>query len=99
MDLGLQERVVLITGAGGGAGPTVARTFADEGAFVALQHREGSGSAARAKETAAEIVATGGRGIAVSADLTSTEQVVAMVERVTVELGSVSVLVTATSAY
>ena len=41
MDLGLSDRVVLITGAGGGAGPTVARAFADEGALVALQHREG----------------------------------------------------------
>ncbi len=43
VDLGLRDRVVLITGAGGGAGPTVARAFADEGAFVALHHRDGSG--------------------------------------------------------
>jgi 3-oxoacyl-[acyl-carrier protein] reductase len=99
VDLGLRERVVLITGAGGGAGPTVARAFADEGAFVALQHREGSGSAVRAEETAAEIVAAGGRAITVSADLTSTDQVEAMVERVVAELGAVGVLVTATSAY
>src|SRR4029079_12725032 len=82
-----------------GAGPTVARAFADEGAFVALQHREGSGSAARAQETAAAIVTGGGRAIAVSADLTSTEQVGAMVERVKAELGPVGVLVSATSAY
>ena len=36
MDLGLHNRVVLITGAGGGAGPTIARAFAAEGARVAL---------------------------------------------------------------
>jgi 3-oxoacyl-[acyl-carrier protein] reductase len=99
VDLGLRERVVLITGAGGGAGPTVARAFADEGAFVALQHREGSGSATRAQQAAAEIVAAGGRAIAVAADLTSTDEVVAMVEQVGAELGAVGVLVTATSAY
>jgi len=99
VDLGLTERVVLITGAGGGAGPTVARAFADEGAFGPLQQREGSGSAGRAQETAADIVADGGHAIAVSADLTSTEQVESMVERVASELGVVGVLVTATSAY
>jgi 3-oxoacyl-[acyl-carrier protein] reductase len=99
VDLGLRERVVLITGAGGGAGPTVARAFAEEGAFVALQHREGSGSAARAEETAADISAAGGRAMAVGAELTSSEQVATMVERVAADLGPVGVLVTATSAY
>jgi NADP-dependent 3-hydroxy acid dehydrogenase YdfG len=31
LDLGLRDRVVLITGAGGGAGPTLGRAFAAEG--------------------------------------------------------------------
>jgi 3-oxoacyl-[acyl-carrier protein] reductase len=99
VDLGLRDRVVLITGAGGGAGPTVARAFAAEGARVALHHRAGSGSAVRAEATAAEITAAGGRAMAVSADLTSSEQIEAMVERVAADLGRVGVLVTATSAY
>jgi len=99
MDLGLRDRVVLITGAGGGAGPTVARAFADEGARVALHHRSGSGSAARAEAAAAEIVEGGGRAMAVLADLDSTEQITAMFERVADEMGPVGVLVTATSAY
>jgi 3-oxoacyl-[acyl-carrier protein] reductase len=99
VDLGLRDRVVLITGAGGGAGPTVARAFADEGARVALHHRSGSGSAARAEAAAAEIVAAGGRAMAVDADLDSTAQVEAMFERVGGEWGAVAVLVTATSAY
>ena len=99
MDLDLRDRVVLITGAGGGAGPTVARAFAAEGALVALHHRGGSGSAARAEAEAAEIAGAGGRAMAVAADLDSTTEVEAMFERVKGELGSVAVLVTATSAY
>ncbi len=99
MDLGLAERVVLITGAGGGAGPTLARVFADEGARVALHHRPGSGNAARAQATAAEIVTAGGRAIAVAAELDSTDQIAAMVESIEADLGRVGVLVTATSAY
>jgi 3-oxoacyl-[acyl-carrier protein] reductase len=99
VDLGLRDRVVLITGAGGGAGPSVARAFAAEGALVALHHRGGSESAVRAETTASEIEASGGRAMAVVADLESSEQIAAMFERVTAELGPVGVLVTATSAY
>jgi NAD(P)-dependent dehydrogenase (short-subunit alcohol dehydrogenase family) len=99
MDLGLGDRVVLITGAGGGAGPTLARAFANEGALVALHHRPGSKRAARAEATASEIRSTGGRAMAVAANLGSTAQTEAMVERVAKDLGSIAVLVTATSAY
>lgn len=99
MDLGLNNRVVLITGAGGGAGPTLARVFANEGARVALHHRPGSASAARAQSTAAEIVTTGGRAMAVAAELDSTDQIAAMAEQIEAELGRVGILVTATSAY
>ncbi len=101
MDLGLRDRVVLITGAGGGAGPTLARAFAGEGAAVALHERTpGSADApSRAEAAAEEIRHDGGRAIAVHADLGSTDAIEAMMATIVEELGRVAVLVTATSAY
>ncbi len=99
MDLGLRDRVVLITGAGGGAGPTIARAFAAEGARVALHYRPTKERQTRAGSAAAGIVAAGGSAVAVAADLTSADQTGAMLDRVTAELGPVGILVTATSAY
>ena len=98
MDLGVRDRVVLITGASGGTGPTIARAFAAEGAIVALhQHRADADS--RAQATADEIVAWGRRATVVAAELGSSEEVAAMIERIRAEAGPVDILVTATSAY
>jgi 3-oxoacyl-[acyl-carrier protein] reductase len=98
MDLGLRDRVVLITGAGGGSGPTMARAFAAEGAIVALNQRRPD-APSRAQAAADEIVSSGGRAMVVTADLGSTEAVTAMVDRLVAAAGPVAVLVTATSAY
>jgi NAD(P)-dependent dehydrogenase (short-subunit alcohol dehydrogenase family) len=99
VDLGLAGRVVMITGAGGGAGPEIARAFAAEGAWVALHQRRAGDGSSRAERAAAGIVTEGGRATAVEADLRSSPEVAAMVERVRSELGPVATLVTATSAY
>jgi 3-oxoacyl-[acyl-carrier protein] reductase len=99
VDLGLADHVVLITGAGGGVGPTLARAFAAEGAVVALHHRGGGERVSRAQTTADEIVASGGRAVAVGADLRSTDEIATMVDRLRSDAGPVDVLVTATSAY
>jgi 3-oxoacyl-[acyl-carrier protein] reductase len=96
MDLGLANRVVLITGAGGGAGPTLVDAFAAEGAAVAVHYRS---SADRAEAAAERIRSRGGRAVAVGADLDSTDQVGGMIATIERELGRVAVLVTATSSY
>jgi 3-oxoacyl-[acyl-carrier protein] reductase len=101
MDVGLAGRVVLITGAGGGAGPTIAGAFAREGAIVAL-HGRAPGTPdepSRAEAAAAEIVAGGGDAFAVAADLGSTDEVAAMIAAIGERTGPMAVLVTATSAY
>jgi 3-oxoacyl-[acyl-carrier protein] reductase len=98
MDLGLRDRLVLITGAGGGTGPTVAAAFAAEGAVVAL-HTRHPAPGDRASQAAERIVGGGGRAFVVSAELTSTDEVRSMVESLTAEHGPVGVLVNATSAY
>ncbi|MEE2939133.1 MAG: SDR family NAD(P)-dependent oxidoreductase, partial [Planctomycetota bacterium] len=41
MDLGLKERVVLVTGASGGIGRSVAAALAEEGARVVLHGHRG----------------------------------------------------------
>jgi NAD(P)-dependent dehydrogenase (short-subunit alcohol dehydrogenase family) len=98
MELGLGDRVVLITGAGGGVGPTLARAFAAEGAAVALHVRDASVQG-RAHATAEEIRRSGGRATVTGADLRSTAAIDAMVGAVADELGPATVLVNATSAY
>jgi NAD(P)-dependent dehydrogenase (short-subunit alcohol dehydrogenase family) len=96
VDLGLAGKVVLVTGGGGGAGPTIAGAFAAEGAAVAVHYRS---SSERAEEAASAIRDSGGRAIAVQADLGNRDSIDAAVATAERELGRVGVLVTATSAY
>jgi 3-oxoacyl-[acyl-carrier protein] reductase len=98
VDLGLTDRVVLVTGAGGGVGPTLAGAFAAEGAAVALHVRDAERHG-RAHEAADAIQRSGGRATVVGADLRSTDAIDAMLTRVREELGAVAVAIHATSAY
>jgi NAD(P)-dependent dehydrogenase (short-subunit alcohol dehydrogenase family) len=99
VDVGLRDRVVLITGAGGGVGPTLAEAFAREGARVALHHRGSTDRASRAESAAQAIRDAGGQARAVAADLRDADAIAAMLGEVEAHLGQVAVLVNATSAY
>jgi 2-hydroxycyclohexanecarboxyl-CoA dehydrogenase len=86
---GLSDRVVIVTGAGGGIGSATAHRFAEEGALVGVLDRD----PATADATAAAISGAGGRALAVPCDITELDAVQSAVERVEGQLGPVDILV------
>lgn len=86
---GLDGRRVLVTGGNRGLGRAFALALAEAGADVAIAGRDTE----RNDRVVAEIAERGRRGLAVTADITRREDVTAMVEQVTAELGGIDVLV------
>ena len=84
----LQGRIAAITGGALGIGRATARLFAAEGATVALGDVDVAGAEAVAKE----IVAGGGRTLAVGMDVGDAGQVRDFVDRVVSELGRLDVM-------
>lgn len=89
MDLELKDKVVLITGSGGGIGRTVALSFARERAVIAVNDVNETGIA----ETVRQIEAAGGRAIAAQFDITEFAAARAMAATVERNLGRIDVLV------
>jgi len=81
---------VLVTGASRGLGREIARRLAEMGASVGVNYVSHS---AGAESLVNEIRASGGQALAVQADVGEPSQVRLMVERVSAELGPVSLLV------
>ena len=86
----LDGRVALVTGSSRGIGADTVRYLAAAGAAVVVNYRS---KAPRAEKVVSEIVAGGGRAIAVGADLTDPTSVAAMFERAVAELGPIDILV------
>jgi len=82
--------VALVTGASRGIGRAIALQLAADGYAVAVNY---ASSSAKADAVVSEIVAGGGRAIAVQADVSDGDAVAAMFSTVTDELGPVAVLV------
>jgi NAD(P)-dependent dehydrogenase (short-subunit alcohol dehydrogenase family) len=89
MDLGINDRVALVTGAGRGIGRQICLTLGAEGAKVAINDVFQE----RADAVADEIKQAGGEAMGVVADVTNLEAVTAMVKRISDEWGALDILV------
>jgi 3-oxoacyl-[acyl-carrier protein] reductase len=86
----LDGRIALVTGSSRGIGADTVRYLAAAGAAVVVNYRS---KAPRAEKVVSEIVASGGRAIAIGADLTDPASVASMFERAVAELGPIDILV------
>ena len=86
----LDGRVAIVTGGGRGIGAAICRVLAREGAAVAVNY---SASEEKAQRVVREITESGGRALAVRADVRDSAAVNAMVEQVVATFGHVDSLV------
>jgi len=87
MDLHLQGKVVIVTGAGRGMGRAISLTFASEGAKIVCVDLQG------AETVGAEIMAANGEATGITADITEWDQVVKMREHTLTKFGRIDVLI------
>jgi len=83
MNLSLENKVALVTGAGSGMGLAAARAFAAEGAAVVLADV----NEAAARAAAEQLVAAGHKAIGIRCDVTDDAQVKALVEHTVATFG------------
>lgn len=89
MDLGLKDRVAVVTGSARGIGAETARMLAQEGAAVIVTDIDGDGAAA----TARAIEASGAKAIGVKCDVRKEDDVRAMIAAGRDAFGRIDVLV------
>jgi 2-hydroxycyclohexanecarboxyl-CoA dehydrogenase len=95
MDLGLRDKVAVVTGAGSGIGQAIALSLASEGACVVAADVHGDTAAA----TATAVQSRGGTALGLPLDVTNYAQVQAMVQQVVQQRGHIDVLVNCAGAW
>jgi len=85
----LQDRVAIVTGAGGSIGSRIAIVLAKEGAKVVVNDR----TTRSARKTVDEIRTSGGKAIPIKADVSKSGEVQRMVQRAVDEFGKIDILV------
>ncbi len=88
MSHGIEDKVVVITGASSGLGEATARHLAERGATVVI----GARRVDRIKALAAELIATGSEVVAVETDVTDRDQVKTLVDTAVERFGRIDVL-------
>ena len=91
----LNGSIVIVTAGGQGIGESISKTFAREGASVAVVDV----NATEAERVTREIEAAGGKAMALQTDVTLTEAVAGMVKAVVDRWGTVDVLVNAAGGF
>ena len=91
MELGLQGKVALVTGAGSqiGFGKAIALSLAREGCDIAVNDVDLGG----ARKTASEVESLGRKALAIKADVTNSREVADMVNTILNTFGSLDILV------
>jgi len=89
MDLGLREKVALVTGASKGLGKAIAEEFAKEGAHVSICAR----GKADLEKTAAELRVHGVKVVATSGDAARNDDVQRVIDDTIKHLGRIDILV------
>jgi glucose 1-dehydrogenase len=90
MQISLKQQVALVTGASSGIGAGCAKALADAGAAVVLNYNS---EAEPAEELARQIIAQGGRAIAIGADVSKEQEVERLFAHTVEAFGSLDILV------
>ena len=85
----LEGKIALITGSTKGIGKAIAERMAEQGAIVVISSRNQDAC----DEVAADIIAQGGKAIAISCNINYQEQLQNLVTKTQSELGSIDILV------
>lgn len=97
MTISFENRVAIVTGAGGGLGRAYALELARRGAKVVVNDlggsRDGAGQSDAARQVVEEIAAAGGEAIADGGSVTDYDQMVALVAKAREKWGGVHILV------